>query len=90
VLRWGLLWLIEMLLFSVGSSLVQWLALEFSSCQKWGSCGFCSLRDEHFSRLPQPLHPTGEPLQGGVFVHTGGRACVCVCVHAGVPLYVLV
>lgn len=88
--RRGPLWLIETLLSGVGSSLVRWLALEFSSCRKWGSCGSCSLRDEHFPRLPQPARPTGELLRWGVHPHR--RACkrARVCVHAGMPVYVLV
>lgn len=88
MLRQGPLCLIEMLVSSVGSSLVQWLALEFSSCQIWGSRGSCSLCDEHFPRLPQPTHPTGELLTWGVCPHGCIRACVCA--HAGVPVYVSV
>lgn len=70
----GLLWLIETQLSSVGSSLVQWLALEFSSCWKWGSCGSRSLRDERFSHPAHPAHPAGAPLGRGA--HPEGRACV--------------
>lgn len=57
--RQGLLCLIETQLSSVGSSLVRRLALEFSSCWKWGSCGSCSPGDERFSRRARAAHPCG-------------------------------
>lgn len=61
--RQGLLCLIETQLPSVGSSLVGRLALEFSSGWRRGSCGFCSLGDELFSRLGHPAHPVGAALR---------------------------
>lgn len=78
----GPLLLIETLLSRVASSLVWWHALEFSSCQKWGSCGFCSLCDECFPRIPQPLLPRGHFIFRWGCVST--QACVqgCVCGQA--------
>lgn len=78
-----------MLLSRVASSLVWWHALEFSSCQKWGSCGFCSLCDKCFRRIPQPLLPRGHPIFRWGWV--SALSCVQgVCVRAGVPGHVSV
>lgn len=71
---WVLLWLIETQLSSVGSSLVRRLALESSSCWKWGSCGSCSLRDERCLPWPRRRIPS-ERRSGGARILGAARVC---------------